>query len=55
MRYLPPFALFAARRASRGAALALHAARYRRLLEALRDDRLDPARHRAAPLLEFAG
>ena len=55
MIYLPPFALFAARRASRGATLALHAARYRRLLEALRDGRLDPAQHRAAPLLEFAG
>lgn len=55
MTYLPPFALFAARRAAQGAALALHAARYRRLLEALRDDRLDPAAYRAAPLLELAG
>ncbi len=55
MTYLPPFALFAAHRASQGAALALHAARYRRLLEALRDDRLDPARYLAQPLLEFAG
>jgi putative NADPH-quinone reductase len=55
MVYLPPFALFAARRAAEGAALALHAARYRKLLEALRDDRLDPARHLSAPLLDFAG
>ncbi len=55
MVYLPPFVLFAARRAAEGAALALHAARYRRLLEALRDGRLDPALHRAAPLLDFAG
>ena len=55
MTYLPPFALFATRRAAAGSALALHAARYRRLLEALRDDRLDPARYLAAPLLDFAG
>lgn len=55
MTYLPPFALFATRRAAEGAALALHAARYRRLLEALRDGRLDPAAHAGAPLLEFAG
>jgi putative NADPH-quinone reductase len=55
MTYLPPFALFAARRAAAGSALALHAARYRRLLEALRDERLDPARYLAAPLLDFAG
>ncbi|HVL19940.1 MAG TPA: NAD(P)H-dependent oxidoreductase [Amaricoccus sp.] len=55
MTYLPPFVLFAAHRASQGAALALHAARYRRLLEALRDDRLDPARHLEQPLLEIAG
>ncbi len=55
MIYLPPFALFAARRASQGAALAIHAARYRQLLEALRDGALDPAAYRGAPLLEFAG
>ena len=54
MVYLPPFALFAARRAAEGVALAMHAARYRRLLEALRDGRIDPERHRSAPLLELA-
>ncbi len=54
MIYLPPFALFAARRASQGAALALHAARYRKLLEALRDERLDLAQFQGTPLLEFA-
>ena len=55
MIYLPPFALFGARHAAEGATLALHAARYRRLLEALRDDRLDPERHRGQPLLDLAG
>ena len=53
MTFLPPFVLFGARKAARGAQLALHGARYRRLLEALRDDRLDPAQHAGEPLLEF--
>lgn len=54
MVYLPPFVLFAARRAAEGDALAAHGARYRRLLEGVRDDTLDLAAQRAAPLMTLA-
>lgn len=54
MVYLPPFALFAARGAADGPALAAHAQAYRRLLEGLRDGTFDVAAQRAAPLLRLA-
>jgi putative NADPH-quinone reductase len=41
MRYLPPLVLFAALAASSDDRLVAHVNRYRRVLEALRDDRLD--------------
>lgn len=51
MLYLPPFALFGARTALEDGRAASHAARWRALLEAVRDERLDIAAARAAPLL----
>ena len=41
MTFLPPFALFAARTASEEGRLAVHLDDWQRVLEALRDDRLD--------------
>ncbi len=54
MVYLPPFALFGARTASDDGRAPAHAAGWRALLEAVRDDRLDLAAARRAPLLNAA-
>lgn len=42
MRFLPPYVLYSALKAPREDTLDAHVAGYRQLLEALRDDRLDP-------------
>jgi len=54
MTYLPPFALFGARTAVEEGRIAAHAADWTRLLEALRDDRLDIARAATLPRLNTA-
>lgn len=51
MTYLPPFTLFGARTAVEEGRLPAHLAAWTRLLEALRDDRLDIARAAALPRL----
>jgi putative NADPH-quinone reductase len=51
MVYLPPFALFGARTAVEEGRIAAHVSAWTRLLEALRDDRLDIARAAALPRL----
>ena len=51
MTYLPPFALFSARTAVEEGRIAAHVADWVRVLEALRDDRLDIARAVSLPLL----
>ena len=51
MRYLPPFALFGARTAREEGRVGRHAADWRRVLEALRDETLDLARAERLPRL----
>ncbi|MEM9248906.1 MAG: NAD(P)H-dependent oxidoreductase [Pseudomonadota bacterium] len=51
MRFLPPYALFGALKAPTDGRLAAHAAGYRRLLEGLRDETLDPIAAAAHPYL----
>jgi putative NADPH-quinone reductase len=51
MRYLPPFALFGARTALEEGRVDRHAADWRRVLEALRDDTLDLAKVESLPRL----
>lgn len=54
MIYLPPFVLFDARHAQHDGRIARHVAAWVRLLESLRDHRLDVATLRNAALLEVA-
>lgn len=51
MRFLPPFALFGARTALEEGRVDRHAADWRRVLEALRDDTLDLAKVESLPRL----
>lgn len=55
MTYLAPFVVHGALRLGSDGAAAVHVAAYRRLLEAVRDDRLDLARAAAAETLDADG
>lgn len=54
MIYLPPYALFSSRTAVEEGRIDRHVANWERLLEALRDDRLDIASAQQLPLLNGA-